>query len=44
MNLVLNYKNVFCFLYKGQKPPYVFHLGVKFYAADPTRLREELTR
>ena len=35
-----------CFVlsFKGQKAPYVFHLGVKFYAADPTRLREELTR
>lgn len=29
---------------KGSKIPYTFYFGVKFYAADPCKLREEITR
>ena len=31
-------------LFPGCSLPYTFYFGVKFYAADPCKLREEITR
>ena len=31
-------------LFLGSSIPYTFYFGVKFYAADPCKLREEITR
>ncbi len=31
-----------CFVAVG--PPYIFYFGVKFYAEDPSKLKDETTR
>lgn len=32
----------YCFIAVG--PPYIFYFGVKFYAENPSKLKEETTR